>query len=288
MALFRRKARLLSFLIPFLLLIAFLSLTAGGYRRAPWYQQLLWNVVTPPQKILTSIGGAVSSVWNHYFALVGAEKENENLRMKVASLEGEIIKLSEVEKENERLQELLSYEKSFSHKSLTAKVIANDPRAEFKNITINKGHDHGVRPLMPVIGPKGLVGRVATVGSKASRVLLVTDPNSAVDVLVQRSRARGVVVGMAVRTALRPSYYLTRIEYLRRISDVADGDVVVTSGFDRVFPSGIPVGSVTDIKKERYGIFLEANVVPFENMAELQEVLVLLVTQDLSSRDSVQ
>jgi len=187
-----------------------------------------------------------------------------------------LIEQLEFKAENDRTKKLLSYQESFPQKTLIAKVIANDPRAEFKSIVIDKGSSDGIFPLMPVVGPQGLVGKVGEVSSSSSRVILITDPNSTVDVLVQRSRARGIMSGTARRTELRPSYYLTRLEYLRRISDVHNGDIVVTSGFDRIFPSGLPVGSVSDISKSKYGVFLNAYVVPFENMAELQEVMVVL------------
>jgi len=117
---------------------------------------------------------------------------------------------------------------------------------------------------------------VGTVDSNTSRVLLIIDPNSAVDVMVQRSRARGIVVGTAWKTELKPGFYLARLEYIRRVSDIRDDDVVVTSGFDRIFPPGIPIGTIKDISTSRYGVFTDANVVPFENMAELQEVLVVV------------
>ncbi|MBT3182793.1 MAG: rod shape-determining protein MreC [Deltaproteobacteria bacterium] len=276
MSLFQKKTRLIPLLIPLLLIIAFLSLTTGGARRAPWYEEILRNIITPPQRMFSSIGDAVSGVWSSYFALIGAEEENVILREHVAKLQSDLIRTDEVQKENGRLRDLLSYKETFPYQAIVAKVIANDPKAEFKSITINRGVEDGVKPLMPVIGPRGLVGKIGTVDSGSARVLLIIDPNSTTDVLVQRSRARGLVVGTAMRTELRPSYYLTRMEYLRRISDIKDGDVVVTSGFDRIFPAGIPIGTVNDLEKSRYGVFLDANVVPFENMDELQEVMVLL------------
>lgn len=281
MSLFRRRAKFASFLIPFVVFLIFFSLSTSGARRAPWYEEALWNIVSPPLKLFSAVGSGVKGVWDHYFMLVGASEENDLLKTKVAELEGNLVRIEEISQENSRLRELLSYVETYGRKGVAAKVIANDLRAEFKSIVINKGAKDGIKPFMPVIGPKGLVGRVGEVYRGSSRVLLITDPNSAVDVLVQRSRARGVLVGFAKRTKLRPSFYLTRIEYLRRISDIKDDDVIITSGFDGVFPSGIPVGTAQDLEKSRYGIFLDATVVPFENMAELQDVLVF--TDSVSS-----
>jgi len=276
MAIFQRKTRILPLLIPLLLILIFISLTTRTARRAPWYEELFWNLIYRPQRIANSVSDNMSDLWHHYVALIGAQKKNDVLTKRVAKLEGELIYSVELEEENKRLRDLLAYHDSFPYTTIVARVIANDPKAEFKSITINRGNKDGVKPLMSVVGPKGLVGRVGKVGSRFSQVLLIIDPNSTVDVLVQRSRARGLVIGTARRTELRPGYYLSRLEYLRRVSDVSDGDVVVTSGFDQVFPPGIPVGTISGLTKSRYGVFREATVVPFENMAELQEVLVLL------------
>jgi rod shape-determining protein MreC len=275
MSMFHKKGRLIQYLIPLLLLLAFLSMTKSGARRAPWYEEMLWNLIAPPQALVSYIGGGISGVWNGYVNLVGVKKDNERLSAKVAQLQTALVGAREAEEENKRLRDFLNYKESFPHDVVVARVISNDPRAEFKSITIDRGYDDGIRPLMPVIGPSGLVGRVATVADGNSRVLLIVDPNSTVDVLVQRSRARGLLVGTSKKTELRPGYYLTRFEYLRRVSDVSDDDVVVTSGFDRVFPPGIPVGTVADLARSKYGVFLDANVIPFENMAELQEVMVI-------------
>ncbi|MFA4972066.1 MAG: rod shape-determining protein MreC [bacterium] len=276
MAFLRRKFRFLPFLIPILLALVFFSLSSDSMRRAPWYQDAIWNVIAPPQKVASWVRGLVGGAWSSYVTLVGAAEERDALSAKVALLEGKLVRSEEVSQENSRLRALLGYRESFPQKTLVASVVANDPRSEFKSITIDRGSRDGIRSLMPVIGPRGLVGKVGTVDSNTARVLLITDPNSAVDAMVQRSRARGVVVGTAWKTELKAGFYLARLEYIRRVSDIRDGDVVVTSGFDRIFPPGIPVGTVKDISTSRYGVFTDANVVPFENMAELQEVLVVV------------
>jgi rod shape-determining protein MreC len=275
MILFSRKRKIVAFVLPLLLALTFFSFTSNKMRRAPWYKEAAWNLVAPPQMLFTGVRDGIKGSWHRYVALVGIEREREALTKRVASLEGELARCVEVDKENERLRSLLSYQDAFPQETVVATVIANDPRAEFKSITINRGTEDGIRPLMPVVGPKGLVGKVGTVGRGYARILLVTDPNSAVDGLVQRSRARGIVVGAAWRAELESGYYIAKLEYLRRVSDIRDGDVVVTSGFDQVFPPGIPIGTVRDVGTSRYGVFTKADVIPFEDMAELQQVLVI-------------
>lgn len=276
MALFGKKVRLLNIILPLLLALLFFSFTGTGFRRAPWYEEILWRIISPPQEFFSGIGRSVAGTWHRYVALVDVQAQNDALRRRLSDVEGKQIQAQEMEEENKRLHALLAFRNTFAQRTLIARVIANDPRAEFKSITIDRGARDGIVPMMPVIGPRGLVGKVGKVAAHEARIILVTDPNSAVDVMVQRSRARGMVVGAAWHTELKAGYYLTRLEYLRGVSDVRDDDVIVTSGLDAVFPPGIPVGTVSNLRLSRYGIFREANVVPFEEMAELQEVLILL------------
>ena len=281
MSWFSGKKKVLNFLLPLAVALIFFSLSTQSARRATWYESAFLNLLSPFESVVTWVSDAVGSVWNGYVALIGVEKENLKLKKTNAELEGLFLRMEEIRQENDRLRELLNYKNALPYKTVVSRVIANDPRAEFRNITINKGFRDGVDVLMPVIGPKGLVGRVGLVSSGTSQVLLITDPNSAVDVVIQRSRARGLLVGTARRTELKSgSIFLSRLEYLRRVSDVAEGDIVVTSGFDNIYPPGIPVGTLHDVVSSRYGVFQEADVVPFEDFQSTQEVLVLLKRAD--------
>jgi rod shape-determining protein MreC len=275
MGLILRKTSRWRLFIPLALIVIFLALIPQTPRRAPWYEQLFANVLAPIQWTFTKFGGGIYSMWDGYISLVGTKKENKKLAEENAKLNAGLIELEEVKKENERLKSLLNYSETFTAPTVTARVVANDPRAEFKSLIIDRGKSDGVKVPMPVMGPQGVVGRVGRVYHNTSQVLLLNDPNSAADVIVQRSRARGVLVGAISHTELKSGFYLTRMEYLRGTSDVKEGDVVVTSGLDQVFPAGLPIGTAHDIKNSRYGVFQEAEVVPFENFQELQEVVVL-------------
>lgn len=276
MALIPKRTRVLKYLIPILLVLVLFSLSSTHPRRAHWYENLLWWFLDPPQRVVNFISNGVTETWSHYFMLVGVKVENEQLQRKLAELEGVAIRTDETSKENERLRSLLNYKNQLSKDAVVARVIDNDPRAEFKSIRIDKGTEDGILPNMPVIGAKGLVGRIGRAGSHDSRVLLLNDPNSAIDAMIERSRRRGLAVGMIDETEFAAGSYLTRVEYLERTTDVVEGDPVVTSGLDSIFPAGLPIGSVKEVQTSRYGVFKEATIVPYENLAELQEVLVVL------------
>jgi len=284
MSWFAGKKKVLNFLLPLIVALIFFSLSSQTASRATWYESALLNLLTPFESVVTHVSGFFGSIWNGYVALVGAQKQNQALKKVNAALEGKLIQSEEIKQENERLRELLNYKETVPYKTVVAQIIANDPRSEFKSITIDKGQRDGIDVLMPVIGPKGLVGRVGLISYRTAQILLITDPNSAVDVVMQRSRARGLLVGTARKTELKAgTIFLSRLEYLRRVSDVEEGDVVVTSGFDQIYPPGIPVGTLHDVVSSRYGVFQEADVVPFEDFQSTQEVIVLLKQADLTA-----
>ncbi|MFH1874913.1 MAG: rod shape-determining protein MreC [Pseudomonadota bacterium] len=273
---FSGKRKILNFIIPLVLALIFFSLSSSRARSASWYESAILNLLSPIQGVVSFLSNRLGSVWDKYFYLVEVSEQNKELIKDNARLQSELIRQEDVIHENQRLRSLLEYKQAISYPTKVARVIANDPRADFKSITINKGRKHGVKPLMPVIGSKGLVGHVGKVATYSAQVLLIIDPNSAVDVLDQRSRAAAVLIGTAKKTELKAGAYISRLEYLRRVSDIKESDIIVTSGFDQVYPRGIPVGTIHNIVETSYGVFQEAEVVPFENFAELEEVLVIL------------
>ncbi len=276
MSLVPHKKSWLRFVVPPALIIFFLMLIPQVQKRASWHEQMFSNLLLPFQWTVTTIGGGTTSLWRGYVMLVHAQEDNERLTAENAKLTGATIAAEETRLENERLRALLNFSEAYTMPSVVARVIANDARAEFKSFIVNRGSDDGIALYMPVVGPKGLVGRVGRVTGSSAQVLQLNDPNCAVDAMIQRSRARGVLVGAAAHADFTRGAYITRLEYLRRASDVQNDDVVVTSGLDQMFPQGIPIGTVHNVSTSQYGIFQDAEVAPFENFQELQEVMVLL------------
>lgn len=159
---------------------------------------------------------------------------------------------------------------------MAAQVIARDPTPWFRTVTINKGKADGLRKGMPVVIPEGVVGQVVATTGGYARVLLIIDPNNAVDALVQRSRARGVVSGGPGGAC--------QFKYVLRKEDVRLGDTLVTSGLDRVFPKGFRVGMVSGLFRRHAGIFQEVTISPAVDFDKLEEVLVIL-TEPVSPQD---
>jgi rod shape-determining protein MreC len=132
---------------------------------------------------------------------------------------------------------------------------------------IDKGSSDGVRKGMAVVTPLGVVGQVVGVTSHAAKVLLLTDPNSGIDVLVQRTRSRGIVSGSLDSG--------TVLKYVKRSEDIQEGDRLITSGIDGIFPKGMMVGTVIKVRKQHLGLFQFIEVLPAVQTARIENVLVV-------------
>jgi rod shape-determining protein MreC len=134
-------------------------------------------------------------------------------------------------------------------------------------VTINKGEKDGLRKGMAVVSPKGVIGQILKTGPYHSTVLLVTDYNSAIDSIVQRTRAKAIVEGKGENRC--------QLKYLLRAEEVAVGDTVVTSGLSGSFPKGLVVGEIRKVEKTGQGVFQYAELVTSVDLTKLEEVLVI-------------
>jgi len=184
------------------------------------------------------------------------------------ALEAKNSKLVELDGENQRLRGLLSVVESTSHTGIAAKVIGRDPTNWNQSLTVDTGRDQLVKIGYPVLEQNGVVGQVVAVGGSSSRVLLITDPASGVDAIVQGSRARGVVQGTGEGCHL---------EYVLSEDEVKIGDRIITSGMDGIFPKGLLIGVVSDVGPARKGgsMFQSITVQPTVNMNRLENLLII-------------
>jgi len=215
-------------------------------------------------------------VVRRYIYLVEVSAENQALTENNQQLEYKALLFQKVMEENSRLRAMLVYKQNTPWKTMAAQVIAHNPRAEFRMLTINRGEKDGVRRRMPVVAPQGLVGQVYRVGPHASSVLLITDPTSAVDARINETGARGLIKGRVMGAEWQRSYFMTALEFVDRASLVRTGGLVMTTGLDGVFPEGIPIGEISQINEDDLGLFKEAAVMPKVELMAVREVLVIL------------
>jgi rod shape-determining protein MreC len=224
------------------------------------------ELMAPLQRLTTGVGRAVGGTVEGVTSLFRARNENVVLRARIGTLQPEVDRLREVELENERLRRLLDFRDTMRGEFVTARVIARDATGRPRTLVIDRGERDGVAKGSAVLAPEGLVGQVALASAHAARVLLISDHNSGVDALVQRTRVRGIIQGTLDAACI--------LKYVKRTEDVQVGDAVVSSGLDGIFPKGMPVGTVTAVDKGGQGLFQNAEVAPRVDFDALEEVLV--------------
>jgi len=253
----------------FCVLLSLYILTAaarGQLKQDPVGPILLW-LMRPLQIGAQAATGWIKEIDQRYATVAGFRAENERLRKRIQELEVERSKLLEAGATNRRLQQLLEFRSHLPSGSITASIIANSASSWFKTCLLDKGSADGVRKGMAVVTPLGVVGQVVSATSRSAKVLLVTDSNSGVDVLVQRTRARGIISGSLDN--------VTIMKYVKRSEDIQEGDRLVTSGLDGVFPKGLMVGTAVKVRKQNLGLFQYVEVMPAVVSSQTEEVLVV-------------
>jgi len=194
-------------------------------------------------------------------------QENARLRGEIDLLKRKAEELKPVYDENQLLKEILNFKKSVPFATIAAEVIGRDPTNWSHSLIINKGLTHGIRQNKAALSTRGLVGRVLEVGKYSSRILLITDPNSKVGVVIRRNRQGGMLVG-------RPDG-MCKMIYIALDSDAAKGDRVITAGLSGAFPKGILVGQIVEVGRESGRLYKYAIVRPAQDMTMLEEVLCI-------------
>lgn len=235
------------------------------------FHQLVTEVISPIQEGFSDSKKSLSFLWENYLLIVNTSKENNILKKQISRLESDLTTMEEVRKENLRLKRLLSYSDEMSHQRIMAQVVGWDSANEFKVIRLNKGKNHGIKVMAPVITDHGLVGYVYRVTDNYADVLTILDQNNRVDVMIERTRTHGIVEGVF--------NFKCALKYIMRNEPVEVGDKLITAGVGGIYPKGIKVGMVTDITKENFGMTLSIEVIPSVDFDKLEEVLVLIPTQ---------
>ena len=255
--------------------LVLISFNVGKRRSWTPVEQAVIEMTAPVQKFIRKSAETVESVWLKYFSLVDLREENARLQKERDELRMQNDLYRELVSTHGRLRELLQFKESLRSPMVAAQVIGRDPTGWFESIQIDKGSQAGLRVNMAVVNARGVVGRLVAVSPHYAKVLLLIDQNSAVDCLVQRSREKGILKGLPSR--------LCRLHYVSRAADVAVGDKIVTSGMDRIFPKGLPVGEVLEVVDTPWEFFKDVRVKPSADFSKLEEVLVLLKEDPLSS-----
>jgi rod shape-determining protein MreC len=262
----RRNRVLVASLCCLALAAVLVASTATGRGRADKFGRLLLDVMAPLQRGGSYVARAVEGVWRDASALFRRRAELDWMQDRITTLEEQTVRLEELERENARLRDLLAFRERLAGEVLAAAVVGRDATGLARTLTIDRGERDGVVKGAAVLAPAGVVGQVFLASAHAARVLLITDHNSGVDAVVQRTRARGIVEGTVSEGC--------GLKFVKRTEDLQKGDVVVTSGVDGIFPRGLPIGELTGVDKRGQGLFQYATVRPFVDFDSLEDVLV--------------
>lgn len=256
-------------LIVFVVALPLLSINIQrGPDEPPWYTQPFSFVSGTVLNAYTNFSQGVRGTVALYLNLVEIKKDNRLLKKEIAELKAQLGQMTELKFENGRLNKLLSFQQSAPMKLVAARVTGLDLLQNHRTIRINRGTADGVFKGQAAITFEGVVGYVFNVETNSAKVLVLTDRYAVIDAIVQRTRARGIVAGVAVDRC--------RLKYLHRADDVLEGDVIVTSGLDNVFPKGFPIATVIEVEKKNYGITQKVELRPIVDPSRLEEVFVVL------------
>ena len=255
-------------LILFVVVLPLLSLNMQ-YKVWAWYSKPFVFVISSLQDIFSGFTQNIQDTTSLYLNLVNIKKDNVELKKEMLKMQTLQTQLLEVQMENERLEQLLNFKNDLEPLSLVGRVIASDLLfGTHSTIRVNRGRRDGLEIGLSVITPLGVVGVVLQVEESFSDILVLTDSFSTIDAIVQRSRVRGLITGNRGSNCM--------LQYLKRTDDVQNGDLVITTGLDNVFPKGIPIGHIVQVQKGSYGITQQVEVEPLVTPYHLEEVLIVL------------
>src|SRR5438552_2904533 len=237
----------------------------------------IMDSLAPMEKLVDRSSHGVLYVWDGYIALIGVHNQNQQLKHQVDELQMKLQQNREDLAELQRLRGLLSLPALDIGKTIVARVVGRDP-ARSQTVTIDKGTAHGVKPDSAVITPSGVVGRVIHSSNFFSIVQLIVDPQSAVGVMLESSRRQGIVRGTGARDL--------DLDYIDDDNDLKQGDTFLTSGLDRVYPKGLPVGTIVSIGPRR-GLLKTVDIRPSADLGRLEEVICIVEHSQNMNVDSV-
>ena len=243
------------------------SLPAGA-KDLPLVSGVLLDVAVPVQATLSAPFDFARSLFRRYVALTDLRTENEQLRSRLAQLEEENLQYREALVASDRLERIDKMRGETDLPMLPAEVASRELSPWYRSLLIDRGRSNDVHAGMPAVTEDGLVGLVTAASPHAARVMLLLDRQSAVDGMVQRSRARGIVRGIGTEEL--------EFEYTAGSGDVQVGDTVMTSGLGGVYPKGLRIGEVVSATSEGSRLLQRARVRPAADFGRLEQLFVVL------------
>jgi len=262
------RAFRLVLLLGILLTLALIFLVSTlGSQKFSAVHKLTLEVTGPVQKVATRATDYLAVFKDKYSDLANVREENKRLWDELLECRAATYRSREALATNTSLHKLLNFRESYDQPMLATKIVGKDPSLWFRTVIVDRGSNDGLTKGMPVVNGEGIVGQVFAVSPNYSKVLLAIAPSSAIDVLLQKTRVRGILKGTGS--------LVYKLDYVLKKVDVKEGDHVVTAGYGGLFPTGMPVGVVSKVVRKRRGMFLDIEVTPTVDFLLLEDLLII-------------
>jgi len=254
-------------------LFGVLALSFMGRKELTLPHRFIFDILGTAQAGVTGVINYFNDIQEGYIDLIGVKRENDRLRDEIKKYQSLSVTYREALATNTLLRKLLDFKEELPQPTVTARIIGRDPSQWFKTFSIDHSSSDGVSKGMPVVTADGVVGQILDGGNRRAKVLEAIDPNSAIEVLIQDTRTQGIIKGTG------DSY---RLHYVLKNNKVNRGDLLITSGLGGVFPKGLPVGIVSSVVSNRRGMFLDIEVKPVVDFSKLENVIVIMKSNQLA------
>lgn len=271
----RTRPGITAFLVS-LLIIGVLLRTTGNLGPL---EDLFYPIFGPVEALFSGIGDRISSVFGGFQDVNALQSQVKSLEAQLNQLTVDEVRVRELEIENSQLRAQLAYKQANPDYTLLggsilqsnnpdlARVTGQDPSNLLNYVIVDQGSGEGVAVGMPAVTPRGLVGRVTEVGAHWSRVLLIVDPSSSVNSVIQSSRATGVIQGIIGG--------MLTLKFVPQGEGIAVNDLVLTSGIGGSYPKRLVIGQVVAVQKRDTDLFQQATVKPSVDFNQLEFVLII-------------
>lgn len=214
----------------------------------------VWNLLDPAARVLAEVRLRLDRGFKTYVFLVGAQKENRELRQSSAIMQFQLRHLEVLEEENERLRNLLGFQQASSLRLIPCQITGVEVELWRRAFWVSKGTKDGVNEGAAVVTPKGIAGRIVRASPSTACFLPITNEKITLDGALAKNGVQGLVQG--------DGFDLVNFLYIPKESGIVPGDAVVSTGLEGVFPQGLPIGTVTEVRTEKSGLFFRATIKP--------------------------
>jgi len=273
---FFRKKGLFVLLLGIILLVVLVGYSLSGRSQITLPEQFVKDTVGWTQKIVNAPVKFVTNTISNIGEITDTFKENRILKEKVSEYKGLVYEVQELKKENKDMRKLVDKTNSIrDYKPIQAAVISRSPERWVEQITINKGKQDGVKENMAVITAEGMVGKIQTAAQFSSSVQLLSGFDQFNRISAKISRKKGKDVYGMIEGYDEENKMLTFRIIEESEKGIKEGEPVFSSGLGGMFPAGLPIGKVKEVKPDQYGLTETALIEPAANLYDLSDVIVV-------------